>query len=337
MPTEKANGRYRFSIFEVNPASGELLRQGVRVKLQEQPFRLLVLLLERPGEVVTREELRGQLWPEDTFVEFDNSLNVAVRKLREALRDSPETPRFVETIPRRGYRFVAEVTADATESSESAISPGNPPKAGSVGTNSNAKFPSHFLWAAVTVAVALAATAVASRFYHPRRAYALVDTDSVLLADFVNKTGDDAFDDTLKQALSISLTQSPFLNILPDRKVTETLKLMGRAPDQRMTGDPALEVCQRAGGKALLLGSIASLGNQYVIGIDAINCQTGAVFAQEQVQASHKEEVLNALGKASTHLREKLGESLGSIQKFDAPLEQASTPSFDALKAYSAG
>jgi len=336
MPTEKASG-YRFSIFEVNPASGELLRQGVRVKLQEQPFRLLVLLLERSGQVVTREELRGQLWPEDTFVEFDNSLNVAVRKLRDALHDNPDTPRFVETIPRRGYRFVAEVTADVTESSESAISVGNPLQAGSVATNSNAKFPRHFLWTTVTVAVALAAIAVASRFYHPRRAYALVDTDSVLLADFVNKTGDAAFDDTLKQALSISLTQSPFLNILPDRKVTETLKLMGRAPDQRMTGESALEVCQRAGGKALLLGSIASLGNQYVIGIDAINCQTGAVFAQEQVQASHKEDVLNALGKASTHLRGKLGESLGTIQRFDAPLEQATTPSFDALKAYSAG
>jgi DNA-binding winged helix-turn-helix (wHTH) protein len=337
MPTEKASGRYRFSIFEVNVASGELLRQGVRVKLQEQPFRLLVLLLVRPGEVVTREELRGQLWPEDTFVEFDNSLNVAVRKLREALRDNPDTPRFVETIPRRGYRFLAEVTAGVTESSEPAISAGNPPEVGPVAPISNTKFPRHFLWAAVTVTAAIAAIAIASRFYHPRRAYALANTDSVLLTDFVNKTGDTAFDDTLKQALSISLTQSPFLNILPDRKITETLKQMGRPRDQRMTGESALEVCQRAGGRALLLGSIASLGSQYVIGIDAINCQTGAVFAQEQVQASHKEDVLNALGKASARLRGKLGESLGTIQKFDAPLEQATTPSFDALKAYSAG
>jgi DNA-binding winged helix-turn-helix (wHTH) protein len=337
MPTEKASDRYRFSIFEVNPASGELLRQGVRVKLQEQPFRLLVLLLDRPGEVVTREELRSQLWPEDTFVEFDNSLNVAVRKLRDALRDNPDTPRFIETIPRRGYRFIAEVAVEATGSSEPANSTGHPPQARSVPTNSNATFPRNFLWAAVTSAVVLAGIAVVSRFYPSRSAYALANTDSVLLADFVNKTGDAAFDDTLKQALAISLTQSPFLNILPDRKVTETLKLMGRAPDQRMTGDTALEACQRAGGKALLLGSIASLGNQYVIGIDAINCQTGAVFAQEQVEASHKEEVLSALGKASTHLRGKLGESLGSIQKFDAPLEQATTPSFEALKAYSSG
>ena len=204
--------------------------------------------MERSGEVVTREELRGQLWPHDIFVEFDNSLNVAVRKLREALRDNPDTPRFVETIPRRGYRFLAEVTADLTESSESresAIATGNPPEAGLVGAASNGKHSRRFLWAAVTVAVALAAIAVASRFYHPRRAYALGNTDSVLLGDFVNKTGDAAFDDTLKQALSISLTQSPFLNILPDRKVTETLSLMGRPPDQRMTGDPALEVCQR--------------------------------------------------------------------------------------------
>ena len=336
MPTEKTSVRYRFSIFEVNAASGELFRQGIRIKLQEQPFRLLVLLLERAGEAVSREELRGQLWPQDTFVEFDNSLNVAVRKLRDALRDDAETPRFVETLPRRGYRFVAEVIADQAESGESTMSTGNPSQA-EPAYHSDVKVRRWVLWTAFIVAALLAAVGVASRFYRPRRAYALVNTDSVLLADFVNKTGDSAFDDTLKQALSISLTQSPFLNILPDRKVTETLKLMGRPADQRITGEPALEVCQRTGSKALLLGSIASLGNQYVIGIDAINCQTGAVFAQEQVQASHKEDVLTALGKASTHLRGKLGESLGTIQKFDAPLEQATTPSFDALKAYSAG
>src|SRR3984885_106301 len=110
MSTEKATGRYHFSVFEVNPASGEVLRQGTRIKLQEQPFRLLVLLLARAGELVTREELQGQLWPEDTFVEFDNSLNVAVRKLREALRDDADNPRFLETVPRRGYRFLAPVT-----------------------------------------------------------------------------------------------------------------------------------------------------------------------------------------------------------------------------------
>jgi DNA-binding winged helix-turn-helix (wHTH) protein len=349
MPTEKASGRYRFSIFEVNPASGELLRQGARVRLQEQPFRLLVLLLERPGEVVSREELRSQLWPQDTFVEFDNSLNVAVRKLRDALRDDADTPRFVETIPRRGYRFVAEVTTVVAESTEPQISAASNQVQGvpvtgittftdsASTTSSHGKFPRPLLWAVITAAAALAIIGVARHFYHPGRLYALGNTDSVLVADFVNKTGDAAFDDTLKQALSISLMQSPFLNILPDRKVAETLKLMGRPFDQRMTGEPALEVCQRAGSEALLLGSIASLGNQYVIGIDAINCQTGAVFAQEQFQASHKEDVLNALGKASTHLRGKLGESLGTIQKFDAPLEQATTPSLEALKAYSAG
>src|ERR1700744_6005018 len=118
MPTEKTSGRFRFSIFAVNAASGELLRQGVRIKLQEQPFRLLVLLLERAGEVVSREELRGQLWPQDTFVEFDNRLHVAVRKLRDALRDDAETPRFVETLPRRGFRFLAPVTSSASPETE---------------------------------------------------------------------------------------------------------------------------------------------------------------------------------------------------------------------------
>ncbi len=131
MPTEKTSGRYRFSVFEVDSASGELLRQGVRVKLQEQPFRLLVLLLERPGEVVTREELRGQLWPEDTFVEFDNSLNVAVRKLRDALRDDADTPRFVETIPKRGFRFLAPVSLSASDASPAATATPASPDANS--------------------------------------------------------------------------------------------------------------------------------------------------------------------------------------------------------------
>jgi len=131
MPTDKTSGRYSFSIFEVNAASGELFRQGVRIKLQEQPFRLLVLLLERAGEVVSRDELRGQLWPQDTFVEFDNSLNVAVRKLREALRDDAETPRFVETLPRRGFRFLAPVTSSASQSAEpvEAVRPNSPTSA----------------------------------------------------------------------------------------------------------------------------------------------------------------------------------------------------------------
>ena len=158
-----------------------------------------------------------------------------------------------------------------------------------------------------------------------------------MLADFANTTGDPIFDDTLKQAISVQLAQSPFLNILSNARIRSTLKLMAKPAATRLTPDVASELCQRAGGKAYISGSIASLGSQYVIGLDAINCKTGDPLAQEQVTAENKEHILNALDQAATKLREKLGESLSTVEKFDAPLDQATTPSLEALKALSVG
>jgi tetratricopeptide (TPR) repeat protein len=155
-----------------------------------------------------------------------------------------------------------------------------------------------------------------------------------VLADFTNTTGDPVFDDTLKQALTVQLEQSPFLNILPQQTVDDTLKLMGRSTGQHLTREIARELCQRTGSKAMLAGSIASLGSQYVIGVNAVNCQTGSTLAQEQVTADSKEHVLKALGETTSELRKKLGESLSTIQKFDTPLDQATTSSLEALKAY---
>jgi tetratricopeptide (TPR) repeat protein/predicted Ser/Thr protein kinase len=188
-------------------------------------------------------------------------------------------------------------------------------------------------WRALAVAVVFVVALVASTlFLHARKAHALNDTDTIVLADFSNSTGDAVFDDALKQAVSVQLEQSPFLNILPDQRVREVLSLTGRSPNDRLTQEVAQEVCQRAGSKALVAGSIASLGSQYVIGLNAVNCQTGQSLAQEQVQAARKEDVLKALGDASTKLRGKLGESLSSIQKYDVPVFDATTPSLEALK-----
>jgi eukaryotic-like serine/threonine-protein kinase len=167
--------------------------------------------------------------------------------------------------------------------------------------------------------------------------HALGRADTILLADFVNKSDDAAFDETLREALSVGLAQSPFLNVVPDHEIAETLKQMGRPADTPVTGETALEVCQRAGAKALLAGSITRLGTQYVISIRGVNCRTGSVLAQDQVQTASKENVLRALGEAATQLRQKMGESLPTIREFDVPLEQATTPSLDALKAYSSG
>ena len=171
---------------------------------------------------------------------------------------------------------------------------------------------------------------------HSAGAVPLTDKDSVLLADFVNKTGDSAFDDALKQALTIELNQSPFLNIVSDRKVEETVRSMGQPATQHITLELAREVCVRTGSKATVLGSISNLGGQYVIGLNAIGCGSGDTLASEQREAPDRRDVLKTLGKAAGELRRKLGESLATVEKFDVPVE-ATTPSLEALKAYSMG
>ena len=171
---------------------------------------------------------------------------------------------------------------------------------------------------------------------HPQSAR-LTEKDTIVLTDFANSTGDPVFDDTLKTALSVSLRQSPFLNVLPDNKVAVTLQLMTRPASTKLTPEVAGELCQRAGSKAYLAGSIASLGSQYVLGLKAVNCQSGDLLAQEQVTAAAKEKVLDALGDAVTKLRGKLGESLATVQKFDVPLAEATTSSLEALRAHSLG
>jgi serine/threonine protein kinase len=193
----------------------------------------------------------------------------------------------------------------------------------------------HRLGVALTLAVIV--LAAAAFFYFNRSQPALTDKDTILLADFVNTTGDAVFDGTLKQALAVHLGQSPFLNLFADERVRETLRLMNKSPDERVTPIIGREICQRQGLKALLTGSIASLGRNYVISLEAVNGQTGDVLAREQGEVEGKEQVLRTLGEAASRLREKLGESLSSIQKFDAPIAQATTSSLEALKAYSLG
>ncbi len=174
-------------------------------------------------------------------------------------------------------------------------------------------------------------------YYRSHQAKPLTDKDTIVLSDFINTTGDSVFDDTLKQGLSVQLEQSPFLDLVSERKINETLKLMGRPAGDRLTPEVTREVCQRIGSKAMLTGSIASLGSQYVIGLKALNCNTGDLLAEEQQQAAGKEAVLKALDAAAVSLRSKLGESLSSVQQYATPLEEATTPSLEALQAYSLG
>ena len=194
------------------------------------------------------------------------------------------------------------------------------------------------LWK-IAVPVLLVSLLAAGGLYYRahQQSNRLTDKDTIVLSDFDNKTGDAVFDDTLKQGLSIQLEQSPFLALISERRVNETLRLMGRSPDDRLTSNVTREVCQRTGSKAMLTGSIAGLGSQYVIGVKAVNCNTGDVLAEAQEQAAGKEAVLKALDNAAISLRSKLGESLSSVEKYATPLEEATTPSLEALKAYSLG
>jgi eukaryotic-like serine/threonine-protein kinase len=190
------------------------------------------------------------------------------------------------------------------------------------------------------VAALLVAALIGGGVYYRSRqhaAHALTEKDTIVLADFANSTGDAVFDDTLKTALSVSLNQSPFLNVLPENKVSATLKLMSRPAGTKLTPEVTRELCQRAGSKAYLAGSIASLGSQYVLGLKAVNCQSGDPLVEQQVTAAAKEKVLDALGEAASKLRTELGESLATVQKLDVPLSEATTSSLEALKALSLG
>jgi serine/threonine protein kinase/tetratricopeptide (TPR) repeat protein len=190
----------------------------------------------------------------------------------------------------------------------------------------------------VPVAVVVVAALIAGGLYfRSRPAAMLTEKDTIVLADFANSTGDAVFDDTLKTALSVALNQSPFLNVLPENKVAATLKLMSRPAGTKLTPEVARELCQRAGSKAYLAGTIGSLGNEYVLGLKAVNCQSGDPLAEKQVTAASKEKVLDALGEAATKLRGELGESLATVQKLDVPLAEATTSSLEALQAYSLG
>jgi serine/threonine protein kinase/Tfp pilus assembly protein PilF len=603
---------YRFGPFEVNTASGELLKQGVRVKLQEQPFRLLTVLLENAGEPVTHEDLHRRIWENNTFVEFDSSLRVAVRKLRDALGDDADNPHYIETIPRKGYRFLGPVvrvesaeaqriligqiishyrligkvgsggmgavyeaedirlgrrvalkflpehlardqralqrferearaasslnhpsictlyeveehdsqpvivmellhgeslqdrlrkgplsgdelldigiqTSEGLEAAHAQgiihrdIKPGNifivgagrvkildfglakvvagdlpedeseeeslteegtipgttaymspeqvkgeevDPRSDlfSLGVvlyeiatgrrpfvgknrvllmnailNENPKTPSRLnpkLPAAldtiiarlmekerghryehaadlcsdlkqlkretepsqkavasaspaarvqprrVAIAaglVALMIVVIAIFFLYSRRSPALTEKDTIVLADFDNKTGDPVFDGTLRQGMAVQLEQSPFLSLISDERIRQTLRLMGRPADSQLTPELAREICERTGSAAVLEGSIANLGSQYVLGLRTRNCRTGDTLDDEQVQSTRKEDVLNALSQIASNFRSRVGESLSSVEKHSTPLAEATTTSLEALKAYSTG
>ena len=313
-----------FGEFKLDLRTRELRSNGHRSYLQEQPFQVLAALLYRPGQLVTRDQLMKQLWPSDTFVDFDQSLNKAVNRLREALDDHAEQPRFIETVPRRGYRFIGPVAHE-----DAAAGNGHPMVE---------KQPARQWKILVLTAVLLIAGLVVGGFrWRSRQARKLTEKDTIVLADYLNHTSDPVFGDALRQALLASLEQSPFPNVLSDEKVREQLAYMGRPATDPLAEPVAREVCQRAGGKAVLVGSISSLGSHYALGLHALNCLTGESMSRQETEAESREKILQSLDRISTKTREELGESLSSIQQYDVPMDQVTTPSLEALRVYRLG
>jgi DNA-binding winged helix-turn-helix (wHTH) protein len=327
-----ASDLVRFEDFELDLRSYQVRGSGRVLRMERIPMEVLFLLVERRGQLVTREEIIEKLWGKNVFLDTDNAINTAIRKIRQVLKDDPEQPRFVQTVTGRGYRFIgqaAEVGAPGIfESNEVPQKP-----VPTAETPINAK---RGLRVLVPTGVALLALSVVGYFYL-RQAPRLTDKDTIVVADFTNTTGDSVFDGTLRQGLAVQLEQSPFLSLISEQRIRQVLRLMGKPADARLTPEIAREICERTASAAVLDGSIASLGSQYVLGLRAEDCRTGDVLADEQVQVARKEDVLNALSQIATGFRSRVGESLTTVKKYDVPLAEATTPSLEALKAYSEG
>jgi len=319
------------------PFAGETPTETISLILQKEPAPLVRYAHEVPEEL---ERIATKALTKDREERYQTAKDMLIdlRHLKRKLEVDAEIDR---TVPPELRAAVSTGGAPGGASTASgavaATSVASAPHGASSAEYIVSEIRRHKKGAVMVAGVLIVALVVAGFFYFSRKKPALTEKDTVLLADFVNTTGESVFDGTLKQALAVQLGQSPFLNIFPDERVNETLRFMGKPANERITKDVAKEICARQGIKAMIVGSIAGLGSHYVITIEAINAQAGDAIAREQAEADNKEQVLKALGKAASQLREKLGESLSSIKKFDAPIEQATTSSLEALKAFSQG
>ncbi len=296
-------------------------------------MEVLFLLAERRGQLVTREEIIEKLWGKDVFLDTDNAINTAIRKIRRVLRDDPEQPRFLQTVTGKGYRFIAPVIEPHTKVQQQKQAIDATRAAGTTERKSLSRLGKRWRVALAAGLTVLALGLAGYLRFH--RSAKLTDKDTIVLADFSNTTGDPVFDGTLRQGLAVQLEQSPFLSLISEERIQRTLRLMGQPADARLTPELAREICERTASAAVLEGSIASLGSQYVLGLRAKSCQTGDLLDQEQMPAARKEDVLNTLSQIASKFRARAGESLAMVQKHNTPLAEATTSSLDALKAYS--
>lgn len=350
--------RWEFGPFRLDGGQHLLFREAELVPLSRKATDILTVLVESHGQLVEKEELMRRVWP-DSFVEESN-LAVHISQLRKLLADSGSDHR-IETIPRRGYRFVGEVKLTPAP----AILPASPPAESRplpVEESSGETAAPHrdcdlvspvkrrwnLAWPIAGVAAVLIVCLVAAWRFREKKTPPATrnptspagftgEKDSVVLGEITNNTGDPVFDTTLREAILIELEQSPYLSLISPERLQQSLRLMGKPANAPLIPDLTRELCQRNGGEAVLDGWIAKLGTQYVLGVRAVNCRTGDHISDLQTTAAGKEQVLKAVGDITRQMRAKLGESLSTLQKFDTPIEEATTPSLEALQAYSIG
>lgn len=357
---------FHFGDFTLDQSQYRLQRGERLMRLEKLPMELLILLLERRGALVSREEIAERLWGKDAFHDIDHGINTAIRKIRLVLRDDPEKPRFVETVTGRGYRFAATVicgNGDSTPQAELPTSPVQTASAPAVLSREQkgarvekgarplveaqldpgpalGRTPGFWNNRRLVVTAGAATLVIVSVLAAWRIFFArpvLSETDVILLASFVNKTGDPIFDNSLDKALEVKLTESPFLSLLPEADVRRTMGAMRHDPNEPVTQELGIEICKRDGLKAVVVPEIDAFGGKYLITLEAIDARNQKVIALTGAEAETKDKVIAALGKAGSQLRRRLGESLGSLDKYDAPLDLATTSSLEALQAYRTG
>ena len=349
---------YSFGPFELDAEQRMVRRDGTKIALPPKAFDVLLYLVKNPLRLVTKEELLREVWP-DSFVEEGN-LTQNIFLLRKALATGKNDFRYIVTIPGRGYQFASAVKL-VDQSRENDIPPSNDlpltvasaisevtvlqsngarPAASTADTSSTGPLLStpqrHPGWWLTGAFFLLFGLAAASFFWWKHHRQAL-GSQTLVLADFINRTGDSSFDVVLKKAMEIDLAQSPYLDAMSEQEAMEMLRLMGRDPDAAITPDVAKEICQRDNRQVMVSGSIANLGKQYVLALEAVDCVSGKKLMETKAEAASKEKVLGALDSIADRLRAGLGESAKSVQRFEVPIAQATTSSLEALKAYSIG
>jgi DNA-binding winged helix-turn-helix (wHTH) protein/tetratricopeptide (TPR) repeat protein len=344
----------KFGPYVVDLRAGELRKFGARVRLQEKPLQVLAALAGQSGQVVTREELRRRLWPGDTFVDFETGLNTAVSKLRDALSDDAENPRFIETIPRRGYRFLFPVefgNGHVSDTGNLAASPAlaTPAPAPVIEPVISASSPLETsvapiaksksrlsLWLSLAAALVIVA-GVSYWLTHGHPAFSFRSSDSVLIADFENQTGDSRFDNALGTAFAVSVEQSRYANVFPRTRLDSVLTRMEKPVGERITPTLGREICQRENVRGLIAASITRTGREYALTAQLIDPQSGDTVRSYTERSYGEDHILEALDVLSREIREALGESLYQIHQANKPLPQVTTHSLSALQQYAEG